>query len=97
MKEFKEYIAKYQDKANTREYEFAITEKSKTLNANNLEKYLLGIHDTNEDTFIRFSCFFLVYTYYRKNNLLSDLDKIVDENYSLFKSQFLFPFLYIMK
>ena len=97
MKEFKEYIAKYQDKANTREYEFAITEKSKTLNADNLDKYLSGIHDTNEDTFIRFSCFFLVYTYYRKNNLLSDLDKIVDENYSLFKSQFLFPFLYIMK
>ena len=58
MKEFKEYIAKYQDKANTREYEFAITEKSKTLNADNLDKYLSGIHDTNEDTFIRFSCFF---------------------------------------
>lgn len=97
MEEFRKLISSFNDSSRTRKYEFAIAEKSKLINQSQLSEYENAMHDKSESEFFRFSCFFLLFTYYRKNNLLTEMKELVDTNYDTFKSQFLFNFIYLMK
>ena len=97
MEEFRKLISSFNDSSRTRKYEFAIAEKSKLIHQSQLSEYENAMHDKSESEFFRFSCFFLLFTYYRKNNLLTEMKELVDTNYDTFKSQFLFNFIYLMK
>lgn len=97
MEEFRKIIAEFENNTRTRKYEYAISEMSKTLTHESLEPYILAMKNSKEPMYVRFSCFFLLFTYYRKNNFLTEMKELVDDNYDTFKDQFLFYFIYLMK
>lgn len=96
MDDFINRLLKYQDNSLSREYEEAITDQSKKLAEADLDGYINLVDDKTQDIFARFSCFFVVYTYYRKNNLIRKLKNWVYRYEELFATQPLFPFIYIM-
>ena len=96
MNDFISRVLKYQDNSLNREYEMAMTEHSKTLDESDLDEYIDFADDSTQNMFARFSCFFVVYTYYRKNNIIRKLKNLVYSYEEIFFSQPLFPFLYIM-
>ncbi len=96
MDDFINRVLKYQDNSLNRDYEIAVTEQSKKLTEEDLDEYLKLVDDKTQDMFARFSCFFVVYTYYRKNNLIRKLKNLVYSYEELFATQPLFPFIYIM-
>ena len=96
MNDFISSVMKYQDNSLIRDYEMMVTEQSKTLNEQDLNEYLDLADDNTQNMFARFTCFFVVYTYYRKNNIIRKLKNLVYRYEEIFANQPLFPFIYIM-
>ena len=96
MKDFIKRVMKYQDNSLNRDYEMAVTEQSKALGEQDLGEYIDFVNDSKQDMFARFSCFFVVYTYYRKNNIIRKMKSLVYSYEEIFETQPLFPFIYIM-
>ena len=96
LKDFLTEIEAYSERSMTREFEMKISHWSLTLNPESIEEVSAYLQNKNNDKFLRFCCFFLIFTYYRRKNLFNKMNIVLDDYGHLFKDVDLFFHIYLM-
>lgn len=91
-----EEAAKKERELSPREFELNITALSKKVTRDTIKTYEDYVNDRNNPKDNRFACFFILFTYYRKNGYINDMEDIVHTHSYEFKEHFLLDHIALM-